>query len=42
MSDQPAALLSSSADSELQETSVIRKVRITAPDGKNYNTLLAC
>ena len=27
------------ADSELQEGSVIRKFRITATDGKNYNTL---
>jgi hypothetical protein len=27
------------ADSELQEDSVIRKFRITASDGKNYNTL---
>ena len=27
------------ADSELQEDSVIRKFRITAADGKNYNTL---
>ena len=27
------------ADSELQEDSVIRKFRITATDGKNYNTL---
>jgi hypothetical protein len=27
------------ADSELQEDSVVRKFRITASDGKNYNTL---
>ncbi len=27
------------SDSELQEDSVIRKFRITAADGKNYNTL---
>lgn len=27
------------ADSELQEDSVIRKFRITAADGKSYNTL---
>ena len=27
------------ADSELQEDAVIRKFRITASDGKNYNTL---